>query len=208
MFTHVLQHCFMLGRMDLYDACRPIIKNGLLDWDTGTFVTSINNVEPFRQLDWSKHTDELDFLVANNLVRAVATYRDDQVIFLKDYLRDRIKIINITYDSSDYNFMLDSFVRIHLYRQDLGLTPITEHDQQIRGQGLNLVDYFTQAFSQANLIPKFITNTGDYNIPVSQLLNEETFIQQVLLIGGNDTPAVRDFYRQWQQISQRFTNLV
>ena len=40
-FTHLLAHCFVLGKKDLHDACKPIIKNNLLDWDKGAFVTSI-----------------------------------------------------------------------------------------------------------------------------------------------------------------------
>lgn len=203
-FTHALQHCFILGRKDLYDACRPIIVNDLLSWETGPLITSINSVTPFRQADWADYTNELDFLVNNNLIRSIATYRDDQVVFLQQYLQNRVSVITVTYTPSEYEILLDCFVRVHLHRQQLGLIPLSEQDQQLRQKNINLFDYYRAEFDNHGLVPKNLIGLGNHNVPAISVLNEDVFFQNLVNIGGIDNQEVRDFYRHWRSILDKY----
>lgn len=203
-FTHALQHCFMLGRKDLYDACCPVIDNGLLSWKTGPLITSINSVTPFRQVNWADYTNELDFLVNNNLIRSIATYRDDQVLFLQQYLQTRVSVITVTYTQNEYDIILDCFVRVHLHRQQSGLIPLSEQDQQLRQKNINLFDYYRAEFDKIGLVPKNLIGIGNYNVPAISVLNEDVFFQHLVNIGGVDNQEVRDFYRQWRAVLDKY----
>lgn len=202
-FTHLLAHCFVLGRQDLHDPCTPIIKNNLLDWNMGKFVTEIESRTLLRQISWGDYISQLDWLVDNNLVRQMSTYRDDQVVFLQNYLKDKVQIINVTYSKQEYDFMLEFFVKVHIHKQNIGILPVNEHDQHLRDQKIDLVSHYKQAFDQANLIPHSIPNIQGFNVPVADFFQQDAFLKQIEAIGGNDTPAVRDFYQTWQEISKQ-----
>lgn len=203
-FTHLLAHCFILGRQDLHDPCKPIIKNNLLDWVPGKFITSIENKTQLRQLNWRDYTDQLDWLVNNNLAMQMSTYRNDQVDFLQNYLKDKIQIVNITYSEQEYNFMLEFFVKVHIYKQDNGILPMNVQDRTLRDQKVNLIDYYTEAFDRARLVPRSVFDIHGINVPVTDFLQQDRFLQQLVSIGGNNTPEVRSFYQDWRKISKQY----
>lgn len=195
-FTNILQHCFMLSKEDLYDPCTPVIRNNLLDWDLAEFI-KIGGEIPFRSIDWADHTEQLDFLIDNNLSRSYATYRLDQIDYLKNYFKDRCFVISFSYDVILYDFLLEIFVRTHIHRQNCGIVPITKYDQLLRESDINLVDYYTKEFDQQQLISKQLSGVGDYVVPLNDFFDQFKFFKHIENIGGTPSQQSINFYTNW-----------
>jgi hypothetical protein len=86
--------------------------------------------------------------------------------------------------------------------QDLGIIEITEHDQQLRTGGLNLVEYYTQAFDQAQLVPMSINPVGEYDIPINDFFNADKFFNHMACVDSPCTQQAIDFYKKWRGCQQ------
>ena len=193
-FTNIVQSCMVLGRTDLYDTCQPVLKNYLLSWDSTEFV-NIGGDTPIRMVDWRDHTDQLDYLVDNNLTRVITTYRDDQMEFVKQYLGDKCFTVTFNYDESyDYPIMLAVATKTHIHRQKIGEIELTPEDIEIRQQRRNLLSYYTRALRNQNLFPEMLEPAGDYSFKLGDLFNKELFFQNVKALGVTETPEASEYY--------------
>ena len=203
--TNLPQWSLYLSRDDLYQPCKPVLTNTQLDLEIGGFARqfSPNPQLLFRDMDWTDQIPRLDTLVSS-MTQSVAfgVNSVEQLNILKNYFKERAITISCSYDQNHYTEILSWYVRRHIRLQDLGIIEITEHDQQLRTGGLNLVEYYTQAFDQAQLVPMSINPVGEYDIPINDFFNADKFFNHMACVDSPCTQQAIDFYKKWRGCQQ------
>lgn len=207
-FVNLLQFCFYLSRRDLYQPCLPVFSDSYLDVTKGELVYTFSPENPnnFRNLNWNEKLDLLDTtLSSTDAPIVIGSSSIDQILLLNNRYSDISQTISHCYTEEDYDFLLTYFVNQHLTLQSKGCLPLTEHDLQLRSDPtINLFSYYKNSFDQQGILPKSITYSTDYVIPVKDFFNKDKFFQHLNNIGADSTDEAIHYYNQWWELQKSF----
>ena len=200
--TNLPQCCVYLSRTDLYDPCTPVLNQGKIEFalaKTFPFLFQPENTkEAFRNTQWEEQIEKLATLfntIDQSLV--IGANSDEQLVFLKNYFGNDAVTISCSYAESLYDTMLTWFVKRHIAQQDCGMLEMTEHDQTLRDDRVDLIDYYKQSFDGLKLVPKSLTGVGEYDIPVQDFFNAEKFFQHLTNLNNKPTDKAISYYNDW-----------
>ena len=199
--TNLPQWSLYLSRDDLYQPCEPILTNTQLDLKIGGFAQQFSP-DPrmmFRDIDWVEQLPKLDKLISSiDQSVAFGVNSVEQMSVLKNHFKKQAITISCSYNQDQYPQMLSWYVHRHIRLQNLGIIEITAHDQHLRTSGVNLVEYYTRAFDQAQLISLTMQPVGDYDIPIKDFFDSNKFFTHMSCVGALPTQQAIDFYNKWR----------
>lgn len=209
-FVNLLQFCFYLARRDLYQPCLPIFTGSHLDITKGELVNTFSPDDPdnFRNISWNEKLQLLNStLESTDQKIVIGNYNIDQIMFLKQQYPSMAQTISCSYTEEDYDLLLTYIVNQHVELQASGMLPITEHDQHLRADSsISLLSYYKKSFDEQQLIPKSITYSTDYVVPLKDFFNKDNFFQHLTNLGADPTPEATHYYDQWWALQQPYFN--
>lgn len=194
--TNLFQYCCLLSVSDLYEPCIPEICDGYMQLKFGKFLTDfVKDPDEFRYVDWEPHLERVAAILASGKNLIFGSYSLGNLDLIKKTLN--CPIISYNYDSSLYDTVLERFTRVYLYRQEHGIVPITEYDEEVRASGVDLVTFYNRVFDEQSLVPKSLEPTGDYSIPIRDYFNFENFRKHFEGLNITLSCAAKQYYNQW-----------
>lgn len=196
--TNLPHYCTFLCHDNLYGACQPFLNNGKLDVILGQLMYDIHTADPrtqFRDVDWTENFAKLDSVLTPDQNIVFAVNSDQQLHNLKNYYGKDAVTVTTTWDNN--SVLLDWLAKFHVRMQDAGLFEITQVDQDLRQQQIDLVSHYRQAFESMNLVPSTTDAAGDYNIPLHDYFVKEKFLQHLQHINAQVPVLAVDFYNSW-----------
>jgi hypothetical protein len=194
----------------VFNPCRFTVNNqGFLDISViGDFAKSqANNPEKdFRYIDWTASLDTLDNSInqatTQNQYLIFGSYHNKQIEFLKNHYGSKLMTIGINYQENFYPQLLKHKAKYHLHLLTTNQLPASELDQQLIASlsSEELVNYYSNAFNEQNLIPCSDVDVYDYNVNLDDFYKKDLMTQHLNNIGIPFTSATEQFYDQWLKL--------
>lgn len=201
--------CFVLSRPDLDNPCVPVVShNRFIEMQAAEFAHQVepNNPEAnFRNILWTQNAEGLqivDSIVDSGANKTFGVNSDEQITFLKQ--RYGSQCTTITHSYTNNKMLLRYHALCHIYKQDLGLIDISDWDQQLRTECIDLVAYYAQAFDEQNIIATQQLCNGDYDIPIKDFFDQATFFGHLKNLDAVESVTAKDFYQQWNTIFENY----
>lgn len=214
-------YSFYLSTAELYDPCIPqdFEQHGKFTVEFAKLTTVVAPDVPADSIgDAVRDTAGVqlitifDDILKHNPGKSIAIGLNDraQVECLKNHYGDSMFTLGSAYnDNESYNLVLENFTQSHLYRQKIGLLPITDHDRTIHSnyKDKSLVPVYKQIFNDLNLVPRAIEQVGDYIIPIRDFFNQDNFFQHIENAGLPLTDPAKIYYTKWKSTIDNWSNL-
>ena len=189
-----------------YGTCQYALKENKFFEQTSGDVANSQFTDPivgFRTIDWTI-PDNLNSLLqmgklAQDKFLVIGSSLDNQLAFLKTYFNTTILTIGINYNKSSYQLLLKNMAEYHVYLLKNKLIAASELDQELLTTNSidQLVNYYTTAFDQKNLIPQNSLYLGDYNIDIEDFFNKSKMIDHFNNLNMPFTNDSLKYYDTW-----------
>lgn len=190
-----------------YETCSyALIDNKFFKLIVGKFAQkqTDNPSVNFRHIDWSipvnlsNLNQSVELATAQNKFLIFGSNSTNQIDFLKKYYTNDIVTIGINYNENMYLTLLDNMVKYHIYLLNNN-SHISQLDRELFNtkSSAELIDYYTNAFNQQNLIPRTSVIDCDYTILVDDFLNKSVMAKHYNNLGVPFTIASEQYYDTW-----------
>ena len=182
-----------------------ILDNTFFDVEYGPLFRIMNNIEldiNFRKINWEYHIQKLEpFLNSATQSKQILIFgssMSEQLDFFKNQFGPKVCTIGINYDENLYDLLLNYMAKYHYYLLDSGCLEKLEVDTEIlQLPYARIIDYYSEAFDQLNLIPKSSFYNGDYNINIIDFFSKEKMIKHFNNINLPFTDNTLLLYNHW-----------
>ena len=190
-----------------YETCSySLSDNKFFKLTVGNFAQKQTNnpTADFRHIDWSipvnlsNLNQSVELAVAQNKFLIFGNNSNDQIDFLKTYYTNDIVTIGINYNENMYLTLLDNMAKYHIYLLTNN-SNISQLDQELlkTKSSAELIDYYTNAFNQQNLIPRISVIDCDYTILIDDFFNKSVMAKHYINLGVPFTVASEQYYDIW-----------
>jgi hypothetical protein len=182
-----------------------ILDNTFFDVKYGPLFRIMNTIEPdinFRKINWKYHNQNLEpFLnsaMQSKQILIFGSSVSEQLDFFKNQFGSKVFTIGINYDENLYNLLLNYMAKYHYYLLDSDCLEKSDVDTEIlQLPYASIIDYYSKAFDQLNLIPKSSFYNGDYNINIIDFFSKERMIKHFNNINLPFTDNTLLQYNRW-----------
>jgi hypothetical protein len=191
----------------VFNPCRFLLNNqGFYDNSVvGDFAKYHTNDlgKDFRHIDWTVSLDRLENSVnqatKQNQYLIFGSYHTQQIEFLKNHYGSDLMAIGINYRENFYPQLLKHKAKYHIHLLTTHQLAASELDQQLLASlsSEELVDYYSNAFNEQNLLPHSDVDIYDYNIYLDDFFKKDLMTEHFNNIGIPFTAESEPLYDQW-----------